>query len=86
MIRPEQWNDEVAKGLAAALHLELDDTAWEVVRFVRHEFEKHGVSPTLGRIAKVGGFEVKTVFEIFGAKPAKKLAFIAGAPKPVGCV
>lgn len=86
MIRPEQWNDEVAKGLAAALHLELDDTAWEVVRFVRHEFEQHGVSPTLGRIAKVGGFEVKTVFEIFGAKPAKKLAFIAGAPKPVGCV
>lgn len=86
MIHPEQWNDEVAKGLAAALHIELDDAAWEVVRFVRREFEEYGVSPTLGRIAKVGGFKVKTVFEMFGTKPAKKLAFLAGAPKPVGCV
>lgn len=86
MIHRDQWNEEIAQGLAAALHLKLDDTAWEVLRFVRHDFEQHGVSPTLGRIAKVGGFEVKTVFGIFGTKPAKKLAYIAGAPKPVGCV
>ncbi|MST49714.1 TusE/DsrC/DsvC family sulfur relay protein [Mobiluncus porci] len=86
MTNKEQWNDEVAEGLAKALHIELDDVAWSVIRFVRQDFEERSVSPTLGRISKAGGFDVKTLFSIFGTKPAKKLAYIAGAPKPVGCV
>lgn len=86
MTNPDQWNDDVAEGLAAALHIELDDIAWSVIRFVRQDFEERSVSPTLGRISKAGGFDVKTLFAIFGTKPAKKLAYIAGAPKPVGCV
>ena len=86
MTRKDQWNEEVAAALAQALHIELDNQAWSVIRFVRQDFEEHSVSPTLGRICKVGGFDVRALFAIFGTKPAKKLAYIAGAPKPIGCV
>ena len=86
MTRKDQWNEEVAEALAKALHIELDDQAWSVIHFVRQDFEERSVSPTLGRISKAGGFDVKSLFAIFGTKPAKKLAYIAGAPKPVGCV
>jgi len=34
----------------------------------------------------VGGIPVKELFALFGAKPAKKMAYIAGLPKPRGCV
>lgn len=86
LTKPEQWSEEVATALATALGVELTDQAWAVIRFVREDFLDRSVSPTLGRISKVGGFEVKSLFSIFGTKPAKKLAFLAGAPKPVGCV
>ena len=86
LTNPEQWSPEVGRALAEALGLALDEGAWKVIEFVRADFEKRGVSPTLGRIAKVGGFDVKSIFAAFGNKPAKKLAYIAGAPKPVGCV
>lgn len=86
LTKPEQWNETVATALAQALGLELDDQAWSVIHFVRQDFLNRQASPTLGRISKVGGFDVKTLFRVFGTKPAKKLAFLAGAPKPVGCV
>ena len=38
------------------------------------------------RISTVGGFPTKRLFELFPKKPAKKLAYVAGLPKPHGCV
>jgi tRNA 2-thiouridine synthesizing protein E len=37
-------------------------------------------------MAQEGGFSTKEMFTLFPKKPAKKLAYIAGLPKPVGCV
>jgi tRNA 2-thiouridine synthesizing protein E len=34
----------------------------------------------------VGGFPTKELFQLFPKKPAKKLSYIAGLQKPVGCV
>ena len=33
-----------------------------------------------------GGIPVKELFKLFPRKPAKKMAYIAGLPKPHGCV
>jgi tRNA 2-thiouridine synthesizing protein E len=33
-----------------------------------------------------GGVATKEMFDLFPKKPAKKLAYVAGLPKPVGCV
>jgi tRNA 2-thiouridine synthesizing protein E len=45
-----------------------------------------GETPTLRRMATAGGVTTKDMFELFPKKPAKKLAYVAGLPKPVGCV
>jgi sulfur relay (sulfurtransferase) DsrC/TusE family protein len=34
----------------------------------------------------VGGVPVKEQFALFPKKPGKKMAYIAGLPKPHGCV
>ena len=34
----------------------------------------------------VGGIPTKSLFQLFPQKPAKKLAYVAGLPKPHGCV
>ncbi|MGB3828242.1 MAG: TusE/DsrC/DsvC family sulfur relay protein [Ornithinimicrobium sp.] len=45
-----------------------------------------GQTPTLRRVSTAGGIPVKELFTLFPKKPAKKMAYIAGLPKPVGCV
>ena len=56
------------------------------LRFMREDSAKTGVTPTLRRLQRVGGFDVKELFALFPGKPMKKMAWLAGLPKPVGCV
>ena len=41
---------------------------------------------TTRRVQTAGGVPTKKQFELFPKKPAKKMAYIAGLPKPHGCV
>ena len=34
----------------------------------------------------VGGFDIKELFALYPGKPAKKMSWLAGLRKPVGCV
>jgi tRNA 2-thiouridine synthesizing protein E len=81
-----EWDDELAKVLAANIGVELTDDAWKVIRFARADYQATSESPTLRRITNVGGIPTKELFQLFPKKPAKKIAYIAGLPKPVGCV
>ena len=64
----------------------MTDAHWAAVRFARSDFIATGETPTLRRMATVGGVPTKEMFILFPKKPAKKLAYVAGLPKPVGCV
>jgi tRNA 2-thiouridine synthesizing protein E len=57
-----------------------------VIRFLRDDFAAQGETPTLRRISTVGGVPTKRLFELFPKKPGKKMAFVAGLPKPQGCI
>jgi tRNA 2-thiouridine synthesizing protein E len=37
-------------------------------------------------VATVSGVPIRQLFQLFPGKPAKKMAYIAGLPKPHGCV
>ena len=39
-----------------------------------------------GRVSNVGGVSTKELFQLFPKKPAKTMSYIAGVPKPQGCV
>jgi tRNA 2-thiouridine synthesizing protein E len=81
-----QWNEEVATQLAANIGIELTDDHWKAIRFMRADYEAEGETPTLRRVTNVGGVPTKELFKLFPKKPAKKMSYVAGVPKPVGCV
>lgn len=82
----EEWSEEVAKELAKNIEIELTDDHWKMIKFMRSDFKEKGESPTSRRMQTIGGFAVKDQFALFPKKPAKKMAYIAGVPKPKGCV
>ena len=81
-----EWSEELAQSLAAQIGIELTDEHWKAIRFVRADFAVNDETATLRRIAVTGGIPTKTMFQLFPQKPAKKLAYVAGLPKPRGCV
>ena len=82
----DEWDDELAKVLAAAIGIDLTDEHWRVIRFLREDFKSQGETPTTRRVQAVGGVPVKDQFALFPKKPGKKMAYVAGLPKPHGCV
>lgn len=86
LTRREEWSEDLAKDLAALIDIDLDEDHLAPLRFMREDSATSGVTPTLRRMQTVGGYDVKTLFALFPGKPAKKMAWLAGLKKPVGCV
>jgi tRNA 2-thiouridine synthesizing protein E len=82
----EEWSEDMAGELASIIGIELTDRHLDAIRFLREDFQAQGVTPTLRRVTTEGGIPTKELFQLFPKKPAKKMAYIAGLPKPVGCV
>lgn len=82
----EAWTRELAEQRAHDLGIELTERAWAVIEFLRADFPSRKETATLRRTATIGGFDIKELFAMFPGKPAKKMAWIAGLPKPKGCV
>jgi tRNA 2-thiouridine synthesizing protein E len=82
----DDWDETLAHALAAEIGIELTSEHLQVIRFLRADFQLQGETPTLRRVSTVGGVPTKRLFELFPKKPAKKMAYIAGLPKPHGCV
>jgi len=83
---PNDWDDALAEVLASNIGIELTDQHWKAIRFLREDYAAEGVTPTLRRVTNEGGIPTKELFGLFPKKPAKKMAYIAGVPKPAGCV
>jgi TusE/DsrC/DsvC family sulfur relay protein len=81
-----EWTDEIAISLAAQIGITLAEAHWKAIRFLRKDFEEVGETATLRRVSTVGGIPIKELFVLFPQKPAKKMAYVSGLPKPHGCV
>jgi tRNA 2-thiouridine synthesizing protein E len=82
----DEWDEDLAKVLAANIDIDLTDEHWRVIRFLREDFQAQGQTATTRRVQAVGGVPVKEQFVLFPKKPGKKMAYVAGLPKPHGCV
>jgi len=82
----DEWDEEVGAALAAQIGIEMTDAHWNVIRFLRSDFAEQGQTATIRRVATVGGVGTKELFQLFPKKPAKKMSYVAGLQKPVGCV
>jgi len=86
-VDPAQWTEQMAPEIARAAGIaELSSRHWQVVKFMRHEFEQTGDGPTVRLLGKASGITVKELYELFPKGPAKLAAKIAGIPKPRGCI
>ncbi|MEZ0448347.1 TusE/DsrC/DsvC family sulfur relay protein [Cellulomonas sp. ICMP 17802] len=86
LTEPSEWDDELATVLAAQIGLTLTDEHRAVLAFLREDYAQRGETATLRRASSGSGVSVKDLFRLFPQKPAKKMAYVAGLPKPVGCV
>ena len=82
----DEWDPDLAKQLAAQIGIDLTDSHFKAIDFLRADYATQGETATLRRVSTLGGIPTKELFALFPKKPAKKMAYIAGLPKPHGCV
>jgi len=87
MVDHTQWDENIAKAIAKEEGIDpLTDRHFDVLKFMRKEFEEKGDGPSIRALKKRGGIPTKELYELFPDGPAKKAARIAGIKKPTGCV
>ena len=82
------WNEDVAKALAAAEGIELGDKHWDVINYLREEYlENRGNQPNTRTIIKAmsaeWGEKIKSsdLYALFPLDPSKQGGMIAGLPE-----
>lgn len=84
---PSQWSEDMAAEIAKEEGIaELTDRHWQVIKFMRHEYDEKGSGPTVRVLGKTSGVPIKELYQLFPKGPAKIAAKIAGIPKPRGCI
>lgn len=86
MTEPNEWTEEIAAFLASQIGIDLTEDHWNVIRFLRSDFAAQGETATLRRVTTLAGVSTKDLYGLFPGKPARKMAYVSGLPKPKGCV
>lgn len=88
LVNIEDWNEDVAKEIAAEEQVELTDKHWDLMNFLRDEFiNNNGNQPNernmVKAMAKVWGEKpsTKDLYELFPMQPSKQATKIAGLPE-----
>jgi tRNA 2-thiouridine synthesizing protein E len=93
LINLDDWNEEVARQLAAADAVQLTDQHWEVIYALRDFYSKTEVAPAMRPFVKLiktqlGVDQGNSIYlmSLFGSSPAKTAAKWAGLPRPTHCL
>jgi tRNA 2-thiouridine synthesizing protein E len=83
------YGDAVCPVIAAGEGIALTDAHWEVIRYLRDEYQANGHTPNFRNMLK--GFQAvrpeadsKYLYDLFPLGPAKQGAKVAGLPQPYG--
>jgi tRNA 2-thiouridine synthesizing protein E len=85
MTNMSQWNEDIARSIAAEEGIELTDKHFEVLNFLR-EKQAAGEQLTIRKVGNSGIVDIKGLYQLFPGGPLKKSSRIAGIPKPASCV
>lgn len=83
------YDDEAVKVIAAAENVTLSSQHWQVVQYLRNEYQEHGQTPNFRNMIKglqetMPEVDSNFLYVLFPMGPAKQAAKIAGLPKPYG--
>ena len=79
------WTKEIAAGIAAEEGVELTDTHYAVLDFIRTKAAS-GETLTIRAVGKSGVTDIKGFYQLFPGAPLKKATKIAGIAKPSSCI
>ncbi|MBF0402008.1 MAG: TusE/DsrC/DsvC family sulfur relay protein [Magnetococcales bacterium] len=93
LVNLSDWNDDVAKHLAEVEGVEMSESHWEVISFLREYYDEYKIAPMIRILTKAIGKKLgkdkgntKYLYDLYPGGPAKQACKIAGLPKPTGCV
>lgn len=84
----DPWSEEIATEHAAKEGIALSDEHWEIIRFLRGNYAKHGIAPSgrvlLKALEEQFGKDGNTrhLFQLFPHGPVNQGCRIAGLPLP----
>lgn len=85
LLSTDEWTRDVATDLAKEENIELTDTHFAVLDFLRDK-AKSGDTITIRSVGKSGIIDIKQFYKLFPKGPLKKSSKIAGINKPSSCV
>ncbi|GLS91619.1 sulfurtransferase TusE [Psychromonas marina] len=87
------WNEDLATEIAKLESVEMTESHWQVVFFVREFYLEFNTSPAIRALVKAMqkkyGAEIvnsRYLYRLFPEGPAKQATKIAGLPKPARCI
>lgn len=87
------WDKDVAEELAKSENIDMTESHWEVIDFLREYYNEYQIAPAVRVLTKAIGKKLgpekgnsKYLYELFPYGPAKQACKIAGLPKPTGCI
>lgn len=86
LANPDEWEEDVAHGLAAATGIELTGDHWKVLFYLRAYWQDFAIAPMIRKLCKDTGISQKQLLVLFPDGPLKNACKLAGLPKPMGCI
>ncbi len=82
----DAWSEALAQFLAGAAGMgALTQDHWKVLYFLREYYRENELAPPIRLLCRQTGLNLKTIYRLFPAGPARGACKIAGLPKPTGC-
>lgn len=90
LFQPDDWDEKIAGELAAEENIELNDTCWLVLNFMRNYYAEHDIAPDVRHVISAMAEEKqcskreakKIIFDLFPYGYVKQACKIAGMKKP----
>ena len=90
LFNPDDWTDGIAKEFAKEENVDLSETHWQILRFIRKYYSEHNVIPDVRHVSdylatenNIGKKEAKNIiFELFPYGYVKQACKISGMRKP----
>jgi len=93
LVNLDDWNESVAKEIAAEEGITLTEAHWEVITVLRKFYADYEISPAMRILVKtvkqaLGEDKGNSIYllQLFPGSPAKYASKIAGLPKPTNCL
>nr|WP_087142954.1 TusE/DsrC/DsvC family sulfur relay protein [Crenothrix polyspora] len=93
LLNSAEWNEDIAQTLADLNYIQLTDSHWEIISFIRHYYKQFKHLPNARvftkALAKALGEDKgnsRYLHQLFPDGPLKTACKLAGLPKPPTCL